>query len=266
MYVPFVCTECLSLGFESDYAKVLCEYKDDGLYKIECKQGHTFWGTFQSHLHEILFEIGAFAVLDGYYREAVASFASSLERFYEFYIKVVALSKKIPQDEFDEAWKLVAAQSERQFGAFVFVYCLVNQKRPQLETERYRKLRNEVIHKGKIPNKSTAIEYGNCVKNTIEDLTIELCRFDQSAVNELMRIYLSQMNKKTGVYCQSVVVSTIIGRSEAAIANWGRPSLEGHLERISNFRKSWLESGAKSGSKGSSPSLGFITGFITHVT
>ncbi|RKR31632.1 hypothetical protein [Paraburkholderia sp. BL17N1] len=37
--------------------------------------------------YEALFQIGAYATEDGYYREPVSSFTASLERFYEFFVR-----------------------------------------------------------------------------------------------------------------------------------------------------------------------------------
>lgn len=62
------------------------EINDSGVYTTTCRNGHTNSAISQQHKHETLFELATFAILDGYYREAVMSFAASLERFYEFVI------------------------------------------------------------------------------------------------------------------------------------------------------------------------------------
>ena len=49
---------------------------------------------------ELLFELGINALIDGYPREAVSSFASALERFYEFFCQVAALALSIPKWSF----------------------------------------------------------------------------------------------------------------------------------------------------------------------
>lgn len=55
---------------------------------FECQKGHKNFVILQEERFETLFQIGANAIIDGYYREAVNSFTTSLERFYEFSIKV----------------------------------------------------------------------------------------------------------------------------------------------------------------------------------
>lgn len=56
---------------------------------MHCSHGHKTTTIVQNPKYEILFDIGANAIVDGYYREAVSSFTSSLERFYEYSIKIL---------------------------------------------------------------------------------------------------------------------------------------------------------------------------------
>ncbi len=71
------------------------EFRDDGRYEVTCPKGHKSVTILQQQKFEVLFDIGAYAIVDGYYREAVSSFTSSLERFYEFFVKAVLLNKGI---------------------------------------------------------------------------------------------------------------------------------------------------------------------------
>lgn len=57
----------------------------------------------------MLFEIALNAIVDGYQREAVSSFAASIERFYEFAIRVLTRTSQVPRDIIESAWKAVAA-------------------------------------------------------------------------------------------------------------------------------------------------------------
>lgn len=74
---------------------ITLEFRDDGCYGVCCSRGHTSVTILQEQKFEILFDIGANAIIDGYYRESISSFTSSLERFYEFCIKVFC--EKNPQ-------------------------------------------------------------------------------------------------------------------------------------------------------------------------
>lgn len=75
------CMKCLQELERPDEWFGRVEFRDDGCYEVVCRRGHSTVTLLQEEKYEVLFEIGVNAILDGYYREAVASFAASLERF-----------------------------------------------------------------------------------------------------------------------------------------------------------------------------------------
>lgn len=121
MKTLLVCPECAQRthGVANFFAETI---RQDGLYTGQCPNGHELLIATQTLPHEMLFEIALNAVEDGYYREAVSSFAASVERFYEFAIRVLARNRKVTPSAVEVAWKHVAAQSERQLGAYIFLY------------------------------------------------------------------------------------------------------------------------------------------------
>ena len=143
------------------------EFRDDGRYVICCPHGHESVTVLQEQKFEILFDIGANAIIDGYYREAISSFTSSLERFYEFCINIFCEHRSLDDDVYKKTWKQVSNQSERQLGAFLFLWANELGEIPILLSNDDIKLRNEVIHKGKIPTKEEALEYGKKVLQII---------------------------------------------------------------------------------------------------
>jgi hypothetical protein len=169
------CNECIKNFVDSGgkklhhlkWANVLIQ--DDGIYEITCPIGHKSITTLSAEKFEILFEVGANAILDGYYREAVSSFASSLERFYEYFISIIALKSKVPAAEFETAWNAIKSQSERQLGAFTFLWLMEKQKAAPQLTNRMREFRNDVIHKGKIPSKIEVLIFGNSVLSILTE-------------------------------------------------------------------------------------------------
>jgi hypothetical protein len=150
------------------------ELQDDGLYWLECPHGHQTVTCLQEQKFEVLFDLGANAILDGYHREAVSSFSACLERFYEFYISVVAIKEGIDEASFLNSWRKVSNHSERQLGAFIFLYLLEEKKTPPLLSENSVKFRNDVVHKGKIPSKDEAISYGEEVLGLVTPLLRDL--------------------------------------------------------------------------------------------
>lgn len=176
MRLPITCMYCVKEKVpitSINDIMVNVEVNDNGRYKTTCKNGHESITILQQQKFEVLFEIGAYAVIDGYYREAVSSFTSALERFYECFIKTVCFSKGIELPVITSVWKKVSNQSERQLGAFIFTYLNEFGVEPDLLPDKYIKFRNAVIHKGKIPAKVEAVEYGQVILDLIRPILIQ---------------------------------------------------------------------------------------------
>src|ERR1700687_1186458 len=83
-----------------EVALPIARLSDDREYEVHCEAGHTSRVFVNNLKFELLFELGINALIDGYPREAVSSFASALERFYEFFCQVAALALSIPKWSF----------------------------------------------------------------------------------------------------------------------------------------------------------------------
>ena len=68
--------------FEQNYIPrgIAIELNEQGIYSYQCPNNHTSWYFLQEPLFQILFDSGVLALSDGYTREAVSSFATSLEK------------------------------------------------------------------------------------------------------------------------------------------------------------------------------------------
>ena len=93
-----------------------------GKLTLRCEQGHTTVVTLPIPAFELLFDFGCSALLDGYPREAVTSFASSFERFEEFTCRFLLARRNVSFEGVDAWWKEVATNSERQMGSFVALW------------------------------------------------------------------------------------------------------------------------------------------------
>lgn len=136
---------------------------DDGRYEVRCDAGHLSVVFLENLKFELLFDLGLNALLDGYPREAVSSFASALERFYEFYWRVAMTHLTVSMDEAATAWKAVARQSERQLGMFITAHLAIMRSAPPLLSPKDVKFRNDVIHNGYVPTLQEAVAFGNTV-------------------------------------------------------------------------------------------------------
>lgn len=195
------------------------EYVEEGYYFVECPNGHKSFIMLQEEKFETLFQIGAHAIYDGYYREAVSSFTSSLERFYEFCILLFCKKHEIKNENIKEASKFFKDSSERQFGSFLYLYLVEFGEIPFSKKidDKWRKFRNGVIHKGKIPTKEKAIEYGDYVRKFILNTILKLQKDYSNELKDLMVINLQEKSKyniyncKLVTMCQGNIISLVRG-------------------------------------------------------
>ena len=165
---------CQKENVRPSFEYMMVEFRDDGRYESTCSNGHSQTTFLQEQKFEVLFDIGANAILDGYYREAVSSFTSSLERFYEFVIKLACAHEEMSHDIYTKCWKSVSNQSERQLGAYIFLWGVYIKNPPLLLKNKDISFRNSVIHKGKIPTKEEAESYGAKVYELIANGLAEI--------------------------------------------------------------------------------------------
>ncbi|MEK6815200.1 MAG: hypothetical protein AABY65_10730 [Nitrospirota bacterium] len=196
MKIRFMCMDCLIATGAPESVATL-ELRSDGRYEYACLKGHRSVAVVQEQPFEFLFELGAHAVLDGYYREAVSGFTASLERFYEFYCLAICLKRDIARNDFVSTWTTLSSNSERELGAFVLSYLLENGTPPKLLGEKWRAFRNGVIHKGKIPSRQEAVRYGQAVLDLICPTLRELRTKCGDAVGRTVFYHIERAHEAT---------------------------------------------------------------------
>lgn len=228
------------------------EIRDDGLYSSTCSNGHTTLTVVQEQKFEVLFDFGAMALIDGYPREAVTSIAASLERFYEFYITVTCLKHKIDIPNFQNTWKHVSNQSERQFGAYLFAYLIdhqgqeppvIDNVKPDLEgvskknTKTWKEFRNAVVHKGYIPSNNETLTYGNIVYHHLNELIQDLKTRSSEFIQKATFHHIARANEAAnGAVVSTMSIPTIISLTRGDAAP---ESFEKSLKSLEEYRK-WL--------------------------
>ena len=208
------------------------ELNDDNLYEFVCPKGHRALTQLQEQKFEILFDLASMALLDGYTREAVSGYASSLERFIEYYILVIALKNSVPIDEFIKTWKLMSKQSERQLGSFFILQLLEN--KPMKWDEKQATFRNRVIHQGYIPKSDEAIEYGQYVLSFIFSALKELQENSSVFLQKALLIHLTKNGDKVpdGVSVSNASMPTIISLRSIKGADFGTINLKEALRSV----------------------------------
>ena len=230
------CMKCVHDSGAPRLAIARVEVRDDGRYELTCPNGHKAVTLLQQQKFEVLFDIGAYAILDGYYREAVSSFAASLERFYEFAIHVFLHNSGVPGEVVSSCWKEVSRQSERQLGAFVLLWASFFHSKPELLGTKRTEFRNDVVHKGKIPSKSEALSFGNAVLDILRKNMLQLRgelgnSVQRIVVQRLHDMQVGQPAEQPSTMCANTIVSLSAGE-----ASHHQGSLEQHLAELQNWR------------------------------
>lgn len=158
---------------------------EGGVYEYECLNGHSTILNHQAHKFQVLFEIACQAIVDGYYRDAIASFSSSLERFYEFYVEAILIKNELYDSNIAQIKKMNSNSSEREYGAFSLVYLLEERSVPHdvermktkdLDNKEFKSFRNNVIHKGHIPSRINAMCFGQIVLDFIIPVLLSISK------------------------------------------------------------------------------------------
>lgn len=178
MEVMISCMEC---QFQNDFpdfsSDSMIRLPDDGVIEDTCPRGHQTFTIIQQMKFELLSDMAVKAIVDGYYRDSIASFTAALERLYEFFFEAACRKKGIERDAFNVAWKSLAKQSERQLGAFIAAFLIETGSSPKLLPRSQTELRNEVIHKGKFPNRQETVGFGQAVADCALPI-LEMLRSD----------------------------------------------------------------------------------------
>lgn len=223
--------------------EVLVELNDENLYSFTCSKGHINYTQLQEQKFEILFDLGALALLDGYSKEAVSTMSSSYERFIEFCIKVICISKSVSQKEYLKTWKTMVKQSERQLGAFNVLQLLEFGETKYILHDDWINFRNKVIHQGLIPKTEQAIEYGEKILAIVYPLLQELNSKYPESIKEATFLRITENGDKVGdnYSISTGSMPTIIDLRSINSESFGLSSFKESLESIkaNGFYKSF---------------------------
>lgn len=164
------CLTCHSSGPPSETPISWSAIPDSGVLHFTCDKGHVSQLIISNERFELLSQLALKAITDGYYREAVASFTSALERAYEFYWTASGLRAGLELEKLDKIWKELRNSSERQLGAFITAWIRDHKEAPRLLRQKSVEIRNAVIHKGMFPSEKEAIEFGQEIADMITPL------------------------------------------------------------------------------------------------
>lgn len=246
MKARFGCFQCLSsvLGDCQSAGQSRIDWitiDDSGYVEVTCHKGHVSLVALQNPRFDLLYESAAYALIDGYPRESVASFAAAVERYFEFHLLTIFLKQGRLPAEFDRVWKPIAKSSERQFGAYLAAHELeFAVKAPSLPTKPdMQRFRNDVIHNGKFPSDSQALEFGECVLSVIRNGLGALRELDQIKPGIIAQASVTELTRRRPAKFQGrpTVTTGLITIANPAIISPKDQKLADALVRLRNHRE-----------------------------
>jgi hypothetical protein len=179
-----MCMECMKELGRPSFEPFLVPYYDDRVGYVECSRGHKSAILLQSHKFEVLLESGASALAAGFTLEAASTFSAALERFYEFCLQVLSTQRNMSSAVYEQMFKPMARQSERQLGAFMALHA-VELGIAYSPNHRIAEFRNNVIHKGQIPTPEEAYDFCGKVYAEIFNLYETFSKTFSTAVQDV---------------------------------------------------------------------------------
>lgn len=223
MKISITCMKCaIDRSYLAEPKYFYQEITEEGVFDFVCNNGHRSIVVLQQQKFEILSYMGVFSIEKEMYRDAISSFASCLERLYEFYFKVSARKSGVLPQEISATWKHMSSQSERQYGAFMATYLLLNQRPPNILQRKQTELRNDVIHKGRLPTREQTIQFGQAVLECAFPL-LDTLRSDPFNVF-LWEIVSESNNERSNPYINDKEPVSILSLPTPLSLNTVRPS------------------------------------------
>jgi len=208
---------------ENAYSKkdiyIEIDVQDKRGFIFQCDKGHVSFGALNLEFYELLYDRGIFAYDDTYHREAVANLAASIERFHEYCIRrIVHLNNVEDSNLIEKTWNLVKKQSERQYGAFIFLFLnRFKELPPKIDSikknQDWASFRNQVVHNGYFPTREEtqrAIEvttkYIKEIKKKFEEKTesIEAFHYHEMREKEIFNGLIEEYEKRGGTDLEKV--------------------------------------------------------------
>ena len=236
MRIRLTCFHCLDGSESWPVQNAMADLDETGVYYLTCQQGHQLAFCLQNFKFELLFNLALQAIHDGYYREAVSSFASALERFQEFYVEVLFDAAAIPRSAYDAAWKKVANTSERQMGAFLFMFASQEKTSPPGLTDEDAKFRNGVVHKGKFPTRDETIGFGQKVADIIGPTLDRLRQVHDTVIQDMRKRLLASIQAKVVAPFEIFNLYQMTYISASSDANQQRQPVRSQIEAIEKAR------------------------------
>ena len=187
----------------------------------ECSNGHKFISGLMHELFDILYLSAVDSYFNGSFSESVMSFTASLERTYEFFIKVTLLKEGCTLEMIDSFWKEIKNQSERQLGSFCSQYLNITKSPWNLNTEMIG-FRNGVVHKGYIATSEEVKKYAEYT-TSLQMNILNILKDDYEDECRQLYFHQKEFNRKSTEKLQNKTNLKFVATSHPSILKWDQP-------------------------------------------
>lgn len=213
MKIPVGCMQCLTKNMEMTSYPIIDNINEQDYYEVKCEHGHTNYYYFQNEKFDILFTLAIQALCDGYNREAYLNFVASLERFYEFGVRLMTKINGTTPEDYATLNKQLNSNSERELGAYCSLFLATKKEPAKILTNSQRNYRNRVVHQGVSPSRVKTVELGESVYNLIRNDFLFFNENYPNVVNELCFDRQRQLREKTKKPLWNAVIFSYIDSS-----------------------------------------------------
>lgn len=210
----------------------------------ECPNGHKFISGIMHELFDILYLSAVDSYFNGNFSESVMSFTASLERTYEYFIKVTLIKEGCTLEKIDLFWKELEKQSERQLGSFCSQYLKTTNLSWRLDKEMVT-FRNNIIHKGYIATSKEVKKYAEYT-TSLQMGILNLLKDDYIKESQQLYFHQKELNSNSTATLRKETNLKFLATSQPSILKWnhsGKQSLtfEEALNRYNEIYHSKLK-------------------------
>ena len=193
----------------------------EGIYRGKCEYGHDIDCRVQGYNFELLINSAVNSFVQNDFRSAILDMASAQERFFEFIIDVLVQDLNLNKDSpnISDYLNKIKKRSETELHVFLTLFAARFKDVPFKfgEFENKTKIRNSVVHKGKIADRKSAKEYCDYVVNNIQDiLQVVLEKIDRDVIDRVWYVKNKSTTPTRSVMYSSMISWTTLSQEEIA--------------------------------------------------
>jgi len=176
-----------------------------------CNNGHKNNFKILKNKFELLYDSAIISFYDSYYREAVMNLYSCLENFQEYVIKILLYSiKKLQYNEIESYLKRIKSRSECREGCFYSI-CKIYLDKDYFIDDKYKSLRNQVVHNGIFPDKRQTQNFAKYTFNFICNCYRDIIKIlDKKSKCKFQSFSAEWINKDLINKCELTIITTML--------------------------------------------------------